>query len=60
MEITIDIDMLREDLKNYYGTAACNVFPAAMMDVWEIDRMSDEEVVRKAHDAGFDIIRYQV
>ena len=60
MEITIDIDRLRRDLENHFGTAAFFGVPVAMMDVWEIQRMSNEEVVDKALKEGFDLFRYQV
>lgn len=58
MEITIDIDRLRRDLKDYYGTGAFGGFPAMMAQVWEIDRMSPQELVQEAIRAGFDIFRY--
>ena len=48
MEITIDIDRLRSDLEDYYGTGAFSGMPAMMMEVIDIQRMSDEEVVLKA------------
>lgn len=60
VEITIDIDRLRRDLENHFGTAAFSGVPVAMMDVWEIQRMSNEEVVDKALKEGFDLFRYQV
>ena len=60
MEITIDIDRLRSDLEDYYGTDAFSGMPAMMMEVFDIQRMSDEEVVRKAQREGFDLFKYQV
>lgn len=60
MEITIDIDRLRDDLEDYYGTGAFSGMPAMMMEVSDIQRMSDEEVVRKAQREGFDLFKYQV
>lgn len=60
MEITIDIQKLRSDLKDYYGTGAFSGMPAMMTEVWTIDRMSDQEVAQKAVDAGIDIFKYQV
>lgn len=60
MEIRINIDQLRNDLKDYYGTGAFNGFPAMMTEVWAIDRMSDQEVAQKAVDAGIDIFKYRV
>ena len=60
MEITIDIDRLRSDLEDYYGTGAFSGMPAMMMEVIDIQRMSDEEVVLKAQREGFDLFIYQV
>ena len=60
MEITIDIQKLRSDLKDYYGTGAFSGMPAMMTEVWAIDRMSDQEVINKAVSAGFNIFEYQV
>ena len=33
-----DIERLREDLKDYYGTAMFNGFPMAMMEVDKVSR----------------------
>ena len=60
MEITIDIDRLRSDLEYYYGTGAFSGMPAMMMEVVDTQRMSDEEIVRKARQEGFDLFKYQV
>lgn len=59
MEITIDIDRLRSDLEDYYGTGTFSGMPA-MMEITDIQRMSDEEVVLKAQREGFDLFKYQV
>lgn len=59
-EITIDVDRLRDDMEDYYGTGAFNGFPAMMGEVCRISRMSDEELVRKAMDDGIDLYRYEV
>lgn len=60
MEITIDVDQLKDDMKDYYGTGAFSGMPAMMTEVWKIDRMSNEELVEKAMNDGFDIFKYQV
>lgn len=60
MEIRIDVDELRDYMRDYYGTAAFNGFPAAMMDMWDLDRMGDYEVVEKAAESGVDLRRFQV
>ena len=47
MEITIDVDALREDLVTYYGTAR-EYNPAAVMDLINVEHASDEEIVKIA------------
>jgi len=59
MEINIDIDSLREDLKNYYGTAM-QYNPAAMMDLIKAEQGSDEEIVKIARDNHFNLHDYEV
>ncbi len=56
----IDIDRLRNDLKDYYGTAAFNVSPVAFMDMFDIDNLSDEEVILKAYELNFDLDDYVI
>ena len=53
-----DIERLREDLKDYYGTAIFSGFPMAMVEVDEISRASDEELLRMAEKNGMDLKRY--
>lgn len=60
MEITIDIDRLRSDLEDYYGTGAFSGMPAMMMEVIDIQRMSDEEVAQKAIEMRIDLSQYQI
>lgn len=60
MEITIDIDRLRSDLVDYFGTGAFSGMPAMMMEVIDIQRMSDEEVAQKAIEMGIDLFQYQI
>ena len=55
MNIKIDVDNLRD----YYGSAVgCN--PTAMADVINVDSMSDEDVVEKAVENGFNLYDYEV
>ena len=60
MEVRIDINRLRRAPEDCYGTGAFSGMPAMMMEVWDIQRMSDEEVIRKAIEDGFDLLKYQV
>lgn len=59
MNIKIDVDNLRDDLRDYYGSAVgCN--PTAMADVTKVNSLSDEDVVRKAVENGFNLYDYEV
>ena len=55
----IDIDDLRSDLINYFGTAS-SYNPVTMMDLIEVERASDEKVVQIALQNGFDLGKYEV
>ncbi len=55
----IDIEKLRNDLINYFGTASF-YNPTAMMDLIEIEKVSDEKVINIAIQNGFDLSRYQI
>ncbi len=59
MEITIDIDSLRSDLIDYYGTAR-EYNPAATMDLINVERASDEEIIRTAINNGFNLYDYEI
>ena len=48
MEYEIDINRLRKDMKDYYGTAMFNGFPMAVTDLSKVERMSDRELVELA------------
>ena len=56
----IDVERLREDLIDYYGVAAFRGMSVAMMDVFEVDEASPEELIKLAKDAGLDLRKYKV
>ena len=58
--ITIDIDDLRRDMMDYYGSAMSSGFPMAVVDLTRVERASGEELVQMAIDAGVDIRKYSV
>ena len=60
MEVEIDIDRLRRDIKDYYGTAMFNASPMAVMDLSGIERMSDLEIAEEAQKIGVDLSDYIV
>ena len=55
----IDIEKLRNDLINYFGTASF-YNPTAMMDLIKIEKASDEEVINIAIQNNFDLSRYEI
>ena len=58
--MNIDIDKLREDLINYFGTAMVNGFGMAVMDLSRVERASEEELIEIALECGFDLNDYVV
>lgn len=57
---TIDVDELREYLRDYCGTAAFGGFPAALLDLGEIESLSGQELCRKAEQLGIDLREFAV
>ena len=59
--ITIDIEKLREDMReNCLGAYFGGGFGAALLDSFDVDRASPEQLIQKAQDQGFDLRRYQI
>lgn len=57
----IDIDKLKQDLKDYYEAAYFTLgYGAALMDSFDLDNLSDEEIISKAIDNGLNIENYIV
>ena len=46
---TIDVDKLRDYMTDYFGTAMFNGFPAAILDLSDIESMSGHEPVSYTH-----------
>lgn len=59
MEVEIDIEKLRSDLMNYFGTAT-GFFPVATMDLIKVENASAEELVNIALNNNFDLNNYIV
>ncbi len=55
----IDIERLRHDLKDYYGTAMFSGNPMALMDVSKTEKAGEQELIRMAREAGLDLELYQ-
>ena len=58
--MTIDIDKLREDLMNYYGTASQGGFPMAVSELSDVESASPYRLVELAKDAGVNLNDYSV
>lgn len=56
----IDVDALRDCLREEHGAAMMGGFPAAVVDLARIEGMDGEELCRWAEDAGVDLRRFVV
>ncbi|MBO4432951.1 MAG: hypothetical protein J5852_05400 [Clostridia bacterium] len=56
--MSIDYSKLRDDLTDYYGTAAFSGMPAALIDVVDIQSASNDSLLRRASENGFDLSDY--
>ena len=56
----IDVEALREYLVDYCGTAMFGGFPAAMMDLADVESMSPAQLCQKAEEMGIDLRRFEV
>ena len=57
----IDINKLKQDLKNYYEVAYFTLgYGAALIDSFDLDNLSDEEIINKAAENGVDLEQYTI
>ena len=57
----IDINKLKQDLKNYYEAAYFTLgYGAALIDSFDLDNLSDEEIINKAAENGVDLEQYTI
>ena len=55
----IDINKLKQDLKDYYEAAYFTLgYGAALMDSFDLDNLSDEEIINKAAKNSVDLEQY--
>ena len=54
----LDIEKLREDLIDYFGTAMNSGYPMSMMDISRVERASASELIRIAKNNGFNLNDY--
>lgn len=57
---TINVDDLRDYMRDYYGTAMFNGFPAALMDLADVDSMDGYRLCELAEREGVDLRRFVV
>ncbi len=50
----MDVSSLRDRLRDYYGTAMASGFPMAVIELSEVESMSDEEVLERAEELGLE------
>ncbi len=55
--MTIDVERLRRDLIDYFGTAT-GMFPVAMMELSQVQNASPEMLIEIARKNGFDLRDY--
>ena len=54
----IDVEKLREDLKEHFTAAMFMVSPIALVDVSKVENATSEEVIQIALDNKFDLTKY--
>ena len=57
---TIDVDKLRDYMTDYFGTAMFNGFPAAILDLSDIESMGAYELCQKAESLGIDLRDFKI
>lgn len=60
MNITVDVDALRDYMEDRAGSAAFSGFPAAILDVMDIEDMDGYDLCRKAESEGVDLCHFAV
>lgn len=60
MKIEVDVDRLRESLIDHAGSAAGVGFPAAMLDVMDIEDESPQELLAQAEREGLNLRDFAV
>lgn len=58
--LEIDIEKLREDLIDYYGTAMFNASPLAVMELTKVENATPEELIQIALKNKIDLSNYQI
>lgn len=56
--MNIDFEKLREDLKDYYGTAM-SFMPMAVVELSQVERASNQKLIELALKNNFDLSDYE-
>lgn len=59
-ESEYDIERLKSDLADEFKAADNSGFPVAMVDIFDLDNATDEEVIGKALNMGYDLDSYRI
>ena len=54
----IDVERLRKDLLDYYGTAMYNASPLAIIELSKIERASEDELIQIAINNNINLNEY--
>ena len=49
-----DTEDIRDELRDYYGTAAVSGFPMAAVQLFEVEDMDEDELRERAEELGID------
>ena len=49
-----DPEDIRDELRDYYGTAAVSGFPMAAVQLFEVEDMDEDELRERAEELGLD------
>ena len=58
MAYELDTECLRRDIEDDYGSAMSSGFPMAMMEMAEVERASDRELIEMAREKRVDLTKY--
>ena len=56
--MNIDVERLRRDLIDYYGTAIYTINPVAIMDVYRMQNYTDKQIIEHALKLNIDLEKY--
>ena len=60
MDKQLDVEHLRKDLTDYFGTFASIGMPQALMDIVRVEKASEEELLEIAKENRFSVSKYYI